>query len=217
MDGSSGATGKRHSPTTRRFRNCIYHPGPRSALWRLRWKSLARLSFASTWRSSVRSFGTRYSARFALKIRLPRSGPGDILQPRPMRTTPAYRKTICLDYSKRVDSPTRGATRVVMLYMSDAFSRFYPSDGTARSPMARNRPSGLRGGISLRSRMKAPEGKRTPHIVPLSTHALATLTELWKLRKDDKWVFPSHFEAVEHITLSSLTCAFRVLWGIAAK
>jgi len=62
-----------------------------------------------------------------------------------------------------------------------------------------------------KDRMKAPEGKRTPHIVPLSTQAIATLTELWKLRKDDKWVFPSYYGAVEHLSISSLTDALGVM------
>ena len=53
-------------------------------------------------------------------------------------------------------------------------------------------------------RMKGIEGQRTPHIVPLSTQALATLTELWKLRKDDKWVFPANHGAAEHISICSI-------------
>ena len=135
--------------------------------------------------------------------------PRDILQPVVHENYPRVSQNDLPGLLKEMDS-YKGRNPSVMLYMrmlSLVFTR--PTELLeAQWPEIDFRAA--RWDIP-KERMKAPEGKRTPHIVPLSTQALATLTELWKLRKDDKWVFPSHFEAVEHITLSSLTCAFRVM------
>lgn len=135
--------------------------------------------------------------------------PGDILQPVVHKNFSRVSQNDLPGLLKKMDS-YKGKTPMVMLCMrmlSLVFTR--PTELLeAKWPEINFRAA--RWDIP-EDRMKAPEGKRTPHIVPLSTQALATLTELWKLRKDDKWVFPSFYEGVEHICLASLSNALGIM------
>jgi len=46
-----------------------------------------------------------------------------------------------------------------------------------------------------KERMKGPEAKKQPHIVPLSRQAISVLKELWEYRKDDRGMFPGEHGA----------------------
>lgn len=152
----------------------------------------------------------RYAIRREICTQNPAAAfrPGDILQPEVHENFPRVSQNDLPGLLKKMDS-YKGKTPRVMLCMrmlSLVFTR--PTELLeAQWPEINFRAA--RWDIP-KERMKAPEGKRTPHIVPLSAQALATLTELWELRKDDKWVFPAHYAGAERISIHTLGAA----WGI---
>lgn len=146
----------------------------------------------------------RYAIRHEVCTQNPAAAfkPADILQPQVRKNVPRVSPSDLPGLLKRMDSyyGTSASMMLAMRMLSLVFTR--PTELIkAQWPEINFREA--RWDIP-KERMKAPEGKRTPHIVPLSTQALATLTELWKLRKDDKWVFPTNWGAGEHISVGAI-------------
>ncbi len=54
-----------------------------------------------------------------------------------------------------------------------------------------------------KERMKGPEAKKQPHIVPLSRQAITVLTELWEYRKNDRWMFPGE-QGAAHLSNNTI-------------
>ena len=54
-----------------------------------------------------------------------------------------------------------------------------------------------------KERMKGPDAKKQPHIVPLSRQAITVLQELWERRKNDKWIFPGE-QGAAHLSNNTI-------------